>query len=421
MERFSVARHNKKYFACVCLSARLNVEIKSTLKLPTLDLEFIKRIENSAKSAVDLLIQKYPCIRMSVFSAILSPYFQEVNSTKLPLEFTVATEENKEYWRKIMQNEVNQFFELAVGYLWRIKFIITKIFDSCWQIDIIFSIHHSIADGLSSHQILKDYCSYFTKIFISANSKSIEIEPVLTNETLENLVPSMVPNTFTLVKFVLNSILEILGVSHSGYQLKKPPTFDNDSMPVQIIPARIEDVSRIHRACVANGTTVHALLCSCLQNAAARVLDLPSGSTVDFSHSVSTRPLHPQHNIGVYVQQVKTFSKLPLLNIWDTAVSIKKQMGENQHNGLMVTGMLGLASDTPGWTLESWLEKKIANEHGSIVGCSNLGLQDWSEVEKNVDPEFEITIKDVWFNASLGPEGNVMMLNVIGMKGSDLF
>ncbi|NEP59264.1 MAG: hypothetical protein F6K31_19985 [Symploca sp. SIO2G7] len=158
------------------------------------------------KQSLFLLQQRHPYLQMHIAKNTDGMYFvtQEIN--EIPLRIVEKTKENQ--WLEVIEEELNHKIDSLRSPLIKLAYIPAAIGSDLF--DLIFTIHHSISDGVSLIQLCREFLNYCASI---TDGKQVEVDQLPVSPPVEKFlakVSTVLPLRILLfqLKLILNQLLK---------------------------------------------------------------------------------------------------------------------------------------------------------------------------------------------------------------------
>jgi|GEM_PF-4205656 len=166
------------------------------------------------KQSLSLLQQRHSYLQMHIVKSKDGMYFNTKETPEIPLRIVERNKENQ--WLEVIEEELNQKMNSLRAPLIKLAYIPAVIGSDIF--DLIFTIHHSISDGVSLIQLCREFLDYCARV---AEDQPVEIEKLPLSPPIEELLPiSKTVLQFRIFLFTLNLLLNQL--------LKKPLQLSHD-------------------------------------------------------------------------------------------------------------------------------------------------------------------------------------------------
>ncbi|NES01185.1 MAG: hypothetical protein F6J86_46770, partial [Symploca sp. SIO1B1] len=112
------------------------------------------------KQSLSLIQQHHPFLQMHIVDSKDGMYFETEQAPEIPLRIV---ERNKEkQWLEVIEEEFSQKFDSQRDPLLKLAYIPSAIGSDIF--DLIFTIHHSISDGVSLIELCREFLDYCARI-----------------------------------------------------------------------------------------------------------------------------------------------------------------------------------------------------------------------------------------------------------------
>ena len=280
------------------------------------------------RKTLDKIQSLHPLLSSRIVGTLDRLEFTSEGTEKIPL--LVVLQGNDEKWQDIVREELNQTIDSS-KVLIRCILILRKS-----EINIsylITTIHHSIADGLSSISLQSDILKYY-EIISSGNSINVNCMPALSS--LEELLPKWMKGSKGVNKgkvFLLNMKLQMLW--HKPEQLESEKTVPLESRSCGMTHRFLEQelTQRLIERCQQENTTVQSALCAAMlltvahkiRSGKLRNINVSCRSYVDLRSRLE--PNISNKNLGILASFLTTFHNVkPQMSFWDLSRDVSKNL-----------------------------------------------------------------------------------------------
>ena len=122
--------------------------------------------------AVACLMQRHPLLR-AVLVAQEDGYYFEISTNAPAVPMTVLTRPDEAHWQRVVEQQLGESFEVN-HHLWRVL-LLQSDEPSVQQNEVVFLIHHAIADGLSCVHLNSQCLDVYQRL---AAGEELEVEPL---------------------------------------------------------------------------------------------------------------------------------------------------------------------------------------------------------------------------------------------------
>ena len=280
------------------------------------------------RKALDKIQSLHPLLSSRIVGTLDRLEFTSEGTEKIPL--LVVLQGNDEKWQDIVREELNQTINSS-KVLIRCILILRKS-----EINIsylITTIHHSIADGLSSTSLQSDILKYYEMIS-SVNSINVNSMPALSS--LEELLPKWMKGSKGVNKgkgFLLKMKLQMLW--HKPEQLESEKTVPLESRSCGMTHRFLEKelTKKLIERCKQENTTVQGALCAVMlltiankiRSGKPRSINVSCRSYVDLRRRLE--PNISYKNLGILASFLTTFHNVkPQMSLWDLSREVSKKL-----------------------------------------------------------------------------------------------
>ncbi|KAK0737712.1 alcohol acetyltransferase [Apiosordaria backusii] len=430
-EIYSSSRHTLGFYKCVINTCRY------TVPAATVHGQSVHAVFERAIASVVLEI---PSLGVGIKDEdTSSPYFVELPSINLQSHLDyLETSGGDEALIHLLQNQHDQsFLDISCRPPWRVLIISqgpTHQRDGLLDFDVIFAVHHSIADGRSTaifHAKLLDELSCPSARSIQLSNHVLSLPPVRQlTPPLEKVV------TFTQSwTFLLGTLFRELGpawlqkaqtaIPWTGKHITPEPFQTN--LRLVVIPAA--GAPRVLAKCREHGTTLTPLLHSLVLASLAKCVPTTDAHAFCSSTPIDLRPFTPDSSSGgkhgdlfgvLVTTQTHHFESQEIHKLWDeddiwtTATNlrgrIKARLETIPKDDIM--SMLGWVSD---WK-KFWLSK-IDTPRQTTWEVSNIGSVRGTS-NRSRSPVWQICRSVMSQGATIA--GAAIGVNVAGAAGGDI-
>jgi NRPS condensation-like uncharacterized protein len=292
--------------------------------------------EKVLRQSLNILQSRHPRLNSHINHFRNNLYFQTSGTHQINLQ--VLEKLNSQQWEEVVNEEMNQAIESNKCLM---RVVLVHILNEENIHYLITTIHHAIADALSSIQLHSEILTYCHKIIAGEPIQAITSSPLL--PPIENLLPvwtrtwrGKINSLVLLIKLGLQKIL---------YQPKTLALTKYVSIPqrsCQIIHKQIEPkiTQDFIQKCRQNNITVHCALCALLMLVIAKKVSKYDQENMIIS--CLTYPdlrKHLQPEISQQILAVLATSLLGFYRLntntpfWELARKVKQDINNSIHNG----------------------------------------------------------------------------------------
>ena len=134
------------------------------------------------KQSLLLLQQRHPFLQMQIVKNRDGMYFAAQETPEIPLRIVKRNKENQ--WLEVIEEEFNQKIDSLRDPLIKLAYIPAASGSDVF--DLIFTIHHSISDGVSLIELCREFLDYCARI---AEGEQVEVERLPMSPPVEQLFP----------------------------------------------------------------------------------------------------------------------------------------------------------------------------------------------------------------------------------------
>lgn len=291
------------------------------------------------RQSLDIIQQHHPQLNYRIINIDNNYYFQSSNIHKIPL-ITVKQREIYE-WEKIANQQINQAIDSS-KYLFRV--ILVQFINHPEINYLITTIHHAIADGLSTIKLHSQIFTYYEQI----KHNSILIPTTITPlPTIENLLPKWIktiPGKVSTITLFLKIALQKY-LSHSK-TLKVEKYVPIAERHCQIIHKQLDvtTTQKLIHQCHKHNTTVHSALCAAMMLTVSQKInhyqnnDQHHSTTINYLSYLDLRkrlkPEISQDNMAVLAGSLMGFHTITSQkSFWELARESKQQLEQKIKHG----------------------------------------------------------------------------------------
>ena len=360
----------------------------------TLHIQSVEQLtEDIIQKALLALSQKQPLLRMRLgregqwFS-----YMKEMADFKIDFKTCMSSD-----WIEVMEDELKPAFDAESGTLWRVRFLPKATFPverhekSLHKVCCIFTIHHTIADGISCCHLFADFVKVLNEI-LSNNVISPLRMPILPpmEYYIDSIISKSIKDTmrwnltgykWSVTYFIVCMIRKLAGDQPIVKNLEDIQT--NDLKPPhqsKLIPAELDEkeTSKLLSACKKHKVTIHSFVqtAACIAYAS-----LPNArkrnNAIKTNTAINMRPYlgsdFPSDYLGCYSTGMsQNVTVDPQLSFWTMAANLKKSLHSELKTKEHVRRLVGLPI-----VLSEFCRTSEANtnseEATNDINFSNLG------------------------------------------------
>ena len=319
--------------------------------------------EDIIQKALLALSQKQPLLRMRLgregqwFS-----YMKEMADFKIDFETCMSSN-----WIEVMEDELKPIFDAESGPLWRVRFLPEAAFPvkphekSLHKVCCIFTIHHTIADGISCCHLFADCVKALNEI-LSNNIISPLRMPILPpmEYYIDSITSKSIKDTmnwnltgyiWSVTYFIVCMIRRIAGDQPIIKNLEDIQT--NDLKPPhqsKLIPAELDEkeTSKLLSACKKHKVTVHSFVQTAACIAYVRLPNArKTSNTVKTITAINMRPYlgsdFPSDYLGCCTAGIsQNVTVYPQLSFWEMAANFKESLHSKLNTKEHVRPLVGL-------------------------------------------------------------------------------
>jgi HD-GYP domain-containing protein (c-di-GMP phosphodiesterase class II) len=287
--------------------------------------------------SLDIVQYRHPRLKSRIIHLQNGWYFQTEGTEKITLR--IVDKLDIEQWEEVVVAEMNQKIDSG-KILWRSVLVQSRIDPNLNY--LVTTLHHAIADGLSSIKLHGEILTYYHQI--SSNSL---IEPIIELAALPP-VEEILPTWTKGWRGKINSAILFLKMALQKFWYR-PRTLKHEKYVS--IPQRYSDIicrqvdpettQKFIQHCQQNKTTVHSVLCAIIMEAIAKKLTKKNTKNIRISyllHIDLRRRLQPaisQENMTILstTMMVCTAIQIGSQSIWKLAGEVKQNLETCIHGG----------------------------------------------------------------------------------------
>ncbi|ORX91820.1 CoA-dependent acyltransferase [Basidiobolus meristosporus CBS 931.73] len=428
MENWSVSRHLEDFYYGVTSFVKLS---SPSLQLSRESIygRIVEAVETTFWSNFNLRTTiDFPAAKM----CYLSPGSAKVDFTWYERSEDTSVE-------LALESEVNKKFpENDDQPLWRVWAVAADADGEFNTFELGITVHHAVADGLSSSNIVHTLTRAFLAgkrepLSVSQDPITIPYDPETDTKVTElsssihTILPNCKPPISVLLKeaatkLLLPKFLRPKEVYWSGTKTLDLDTIQRISAKPRQYPTKLLTMTvpldSLVQKCKQHNTTVHAAL------ATAFILAthvLKPQHPMKFATPINLRPycepVLPRESIGVYVSELMTTHPPPqasdIENFWPMAVQFKEQMNASLESAIYTIGLMEYIPNFREFLHTERVASAQNNGHKGSLEISNLGRQDWKDL-----PESPFHVDELGFAQSANIMGPVFTVSAVTWKNS---
>lgn len=285
--------------------------------------------EEIVRQALDLIQCRHPRLNSRIVGSSDSLRFETEGTQKIPLR--VVNKFHKEQWQEVVQEEMNEKFDSS-KYLLRTTLVEIETENSTSY--LLTTVHHAIADGLSSIQLHSEILTYCKSLASGEQVTQVASLPEL--PPFEELLPESMKG----FRGAINSGLFLLREVFQTFWYR-PKNLDIE----QCVPIELRRGGMIHKQldaqltqqlvnlCQKEGTTVQGALCAAMLFAAAQ--KITAGNRCDLRVNCCSavdlrkrlQPIVSNEHISMLASWLTSFHTLRTYTLfWELARDVKQQL-----------------------------------------------------------------------------------------------
>jgi NRPS condensation-like uncharacterized protein len=351
------------------------------------------------EKALHLIVQRHPMLRASLVQTD-GKYGFHFREQAVPNVHSLRRQDHHQ-WVKIAEEEIHQRFDVGHS-LWRLTVLTDP--ELC-QHEIIFTYHHSIADGISHLIFLHELLSCYQQL-------TAGITPALLS-----LVPPVPIEHLIYARLGLSYVLKKLGQKLRPHQPILEGSASLEQRRTHIVPRSLGAAltQRLQARCRQEQTTIHGALCAAMLLSAQSVVWERRSARLLCDSSINLRPLinssDTYDGIGSRSSIIELTHHLhPKTQFWDLARECKAGINQairrkEPQRWLALVHWLG--------TKDTVLQQQAQENMGrsSTVAVSNLGQFPFSSVYG------EVELKSIHFAGGIHGIGSCLWLGAATCQG----
>ena len=303
--------------------------------------------ENIIQKALVTLSQKQPLLRMRLGrEGQWFTYMKEMANFKIDFKTCMSSD-----WIEVMEDELKPAFDAESGPLWRVRFLPKATFGdephekSLLKMCCIFTIHHSIADGIACCNLFADFVSFLNEI-MNNNIISPMPMPILppmeyyidfinSRSIKDTMIWNLTGYIFSTIYFIKCMIRKL---AEDQLIVKNPEDIlANCIKPPHkrtLIPAELgeKETSKLLSACKKHKVTVHSFVetAACIAYASLPNTKKPINK-IRTSTAINMRPYlgsdFPSDSLGCYNTGItRNVTVDQKLSFWSIAADLKESL-----------------------------------------------------------------------------------------------
>ena len=289
-------------------------------------------------------------------------YMTEMADFKIDFKLCMSSD-----WTEVMEDELKPIFDAESGPLWRVRFLPEAAFPvephekSSLKVCCIFTLHHTIADGISCCHLFAD----FVKV----------LNEILSNNIISPLrMPILPPMEYYIDSINSKSIKDTMNWNLTGYKwsvtyfivcmirklagdqpiVQTPEDIEtNDLQPPhqsKLIPAELDEkeTSKLLSACKKHNITVHSFVQTAACIAYVRLPNpRKTNNAIKTITAINMRPYlgsdFPSDYLGCYTSGIsQNVTVYPQLSFWAMAANFKESLHSKLNTKEHVKPLVGL-------------------------------------------------------------------------------
>lgn len=285
--------------------------------------------EEIVRQALDLLQVRHPRLNSRIVGSLDSLRFETEGTQKIPLQVVDRVE--NEQWQEVVVEEMNEKIDSSKVLL---RAVLIRVANENSTNYLLTTVHHAIADGLSSIQLHSEILTY-------SNIASGSITQI---SSLPALLPveELLPESIKKFRGTIKSVLFVLRVSLQQLW-NRPETLGFE----KYVPTELRRCGMVRRQldekltqelvsyCRKEKTTVQGALCAAMLLAAARKIALKNLKTTDVRLSCQSfvdlrqrlQPVVSDRALGVLASFITSFHTVQTsTSFWELARDVKQHL-----------------------------------------------------------------------------------------------
>ncbi|MBX9255861.1 alcohol acetyltransferase [Desmonostoc muscorum CCALA 125] len=292
--------------------------------------------EETMKEALDMIQCRHPRLNSRIVRSKNSLSFQTQETANIPLRFVKLLENNQ--WQKVVYEEMNQGIDSSKSLL---RVVLVHVLEDVHINYLITTVHHAIADGLSSIRLHSEILTFCQKI--------VSGEPINSVSSLTPLPPieELMPEWTKGFRGKINSTIFLLQL---GLQeiWNRPKTLGFEKYvsigkrSSNIIHRQLDQelTQKLVNFCRQENTTVHNALCAALMLTVARTITKDHRKDIRLnclSYLDLRRHLEPaisDEHLAVLASSIMGFHLIKSnSSFWELAREVKHKLEASKNHG----------------------------------------------------------------------------------------
>jgi len=331
------------------------------------------------REALNLAQNRHPPLKSRIITIRGYLQFQTEGTTKIPLRILDSSPSS---WEQVVKEEMNQPIDSSKC-LMRSVFI----YNHSQKHYFITTLHHAIADGLSSIKLHGEIFSYCQQVI---TRKSINLVPLPELPPVEELLPKwtqQLKGKISSLNFFLKIAYQRLSHGLSTLAMEKPLTIDQRQSNFIHRQLSQETTEKLVNKCRQANTTVTSALSAAIILVIAKQINQSKNKNINIScltHIDLRRRLNStisQEHMGVLASSIINFFTVSnKTNFWQLAQQVKQHITASSKNNDIFNIVL----------LAKHLINLTFSQVPATTSISNVGVIDIPKVYGNLELE-EIT------------------------------
>ena len=366
--------------------------------------------QSLVRQALDLIQHRHPRLNSRIVGSLDSLRFETQGTQKIPLRLVDMVHD--EHWQDVVLEELNEKIESSNG-LVRTVLVLNRSETSVSY--LLTTLHHAIADGLSSIRLHQDILTYCHKI--ASGEQITQVPRLMALPSVEQLLPASMQG----FRGKVNSMLFLLRLKFKQLW-HRPETLSFE----KYVPTELRRCGMVHKKldeeltqqlvsrCRKEKTTVQGALCAAmLLTVARRIRDenetevrVSCRSYIDLRRRI--KPSISNENLGILASSLTSFHTLQTnTSLWELARDVRQQIEAGLEGG-------DIFSPVP--LSRKIIESLLARSHEAPVTTSvtNVGRANIPSVYGS------FTLEEISFIAAQAAFGGIVSAAVTNFQGKML-
>ncbi|MGM3309235.1 phthiocerol/phthiodiolone dimycocerosyl transferase family protein [Anabaena sp. WFMT] len=381
----------------------------------TWNLVTISRIKGNFQEAflrksLDILQYRHPRLNSRIIDFENCLYFQTAGTEKIALRVINPLDETQ--WQEVVNEEMNQEIDSSKCLM---RVVLAPILGDQKISYLITTLHHAIADGLSSIQLHSQILNYYQRL-----ASGDTIQPIISLESLPPIESIITKYAQDYRGYISSNLLSLkIGIQKLFYRPKTLGFEKYVSIPErisQIIHRQIEPelTQKFIDKCRRENVTVYSALCAILMFTVARKIIKPNQKSMNvncLSYLDLRRRLQPQiseSDLGIMATSMMQFYTIKAhTSFWELARLVKHNLETSIKRGDIFSMPL-IAKQLINFCF--FFPKQVA----ATVSVSNIGKINIPNIYG------ELELEDISFAGSHALYGGMFVIHAASFQGKML-